>query len=360
MLKINPRTYEGIAAALMSGIQESIDALSNVKVSIAQVDVDSANTFQHLHYTFVEHAPLLFESIRNTLCGIDRHVYSESFKHQLSGMSSPGKSGSQLYFSKDKMFILKSVNQEEFDFFRKVMLSYYKFLVHNPNTLITRFFGLYSIRLAETNLEVHFIVMENICPDDQPIEARYDLKGSTHGRSAGAHERHKKNPLLKDLDFKRRLLLGPARRHIFLTQLNKDSRWLADHNIMDYSVLLCISNPVKQQSAASSSGVKSNTTALAKMAANVGRLSVFKSEYGGGFGSTDEQDRKYHEVYYMGVIDILQSYNLRKKLETKFKGVFASTPESISCVDPLTYFNRFNKYFEKITGADGSRLSSDW
>ena len=90
-----------------------------------------------------------------------------------STIVSPGKSGSYFYFSPDAKYVIKTINQEEFQFFRDSVFSYYEvrdpptylpltypFLVKmssflrpigqhmstNHNSLLTRFFALYTVR----------------------------------------------------------------------------------------------------------------------------------------------------------------------------------------------------------------------
>eukprot|EP00479_Gromia_sphaerica_P014844 TRINITY_DN9133_c0_g1_i1.p2 TRINITY_DN9133_c0_g1~~TRINITY_DN9133_c0_g1_i1.p2 ORF type:complete len:52 (-),score=7.15 TRINITY_DN9133_c0_g1_i1:76-231(-) len=47
----------------------------------------------------------------------------------------------------------------------------------------------------------------------------------------------------------------------------------------------------------------------------------------------------------MGIIDILQEYNIKKKLESSFKSVMYAH-QKISSVDPTQYAERFQKYIE--------------
>ena len=39
----------------------------------------------------------------------------------------------------------------------------------------------------------------------------------------------------------------------------------------------------------------------------------------GGFGATDEQNYPVPEIYFMGIIDILQPYNVVKRMEHHWK-----------------------------------------
>lgn len=59
----------------------------------------------------------------------------------------------------------------------------------------------------------------------------------------------------------------------------------------------------------------------------------------------------FHEVYdvvlYLGIIDILQEYNMSKKIEHAYKSIqFDSI--SISAVDPTFYSQRFLEFIQKL------------
>lgn len=63
------------------------------------------------------------------------------------------------------------------------------------------------------------------------------------------------------------------------------------------------------------------------------------------------QTQVFHEVYdvvlYLGIIDILQEYNMSKKLEHAYKSIqFDSV--SISAVDPTYYSERFLEFIRKV------------
>lgn len=65
-----------------------------------------------------------------------------------------------------------------------------------------------------------------------------DLKGSWVGRYTehGLFD----GSCMKDQDLKRHVILNDANRNSVINQLSKDTQFLADHNIMDYSLLLGI------------------------------------------------------------------------------------------------------------------------
>lgn len=69
----------------------------------------------------------------------------------------------------------------------------------------------------------------------------------------------------------------------------------------------------------------------------------------------DSAEIKLFEVYdvvlYMGIIDIFQEYNLKKKMEHAYKSL-RFNPRSISCVEPKLYAKRFVDFLEKVFPAN--------
>lgn len=51
-----------------------------------------------------------------------------------------------------------------------------KYAQDNPNTLISRFFGMHDMRLKNKASEVSFVVLENVFNPDIPLHEQYDLK----------------------------------------------------------------------------------------------------------------------------------------------------------------------------------------
>ena len=62
-------------------------------------------------------------------------------------------------------------------------------------------------------------------------------------------------------------------------------------------------------------------------------------------------------IYYMGIIDALQGYTWKKRLETMFKAyIKGSDADGISCVEPTKYRKRFMNYMENIMISDNDYL----
>lgn len=55
----------------------------------------------------------------------------------------------------------------------------------------------------------------------------------------------------------------------------------------------------------------------------------------------------YDVVLYLGIIDILQGYNMKKKIEHAYKSM-KFDPLSISVAEPAVYSKRFISFLEKI------------
>lgn len=88
---------------------------------------------------------------------------------------------------------------------RSILEDYYHYIKQNPDTLITKFFGLHKLierndKGQETGRS-YFVIMANVFNTREKISERYDIKGSWQGR-----ETLDSDPLAtkKDNDFKKR------------------------------------------------------------------------------------------------------------------------------------------------------------
>jgi len=64
--------------------------------------------------------------------------------------------------------------------------------------------------------------------------------------------------------------------------------------------------------------------------------------------SKDERNESHKEIFFLGIIDILQHYNARKWGETIIKKAVGNSSSSISCVDPTTYADRFVNFMGSL------------
>lgn len=147
-----------------------------------------------------------------------------------------GKSGAFFYFTHDSRFLVKTIQRFEAEVMLNTLKEYVKYVVDNPNTILSRVVGLHSIRLY--GLTKYFVVTENVFLSKLKPSEVYDLKGSWVGRHSNYNVQSGKT--LKDGDLKRFVILTEKTRTTLIKQLNSDSEFLARCNIMDYSLLLGI------------------------------------------------------------------------------------------------------------------------
>ena len=194
-------------------------------------------------FKFKDYAPKIFHRIRQ-LFGIDSASYmlSVSGNYNYLEFMSNSKSGQFFFYSHDGRFMIKTQTPEENKFLRKILPHYYQYVSLNPNTLLTRFYGMHRVKMRHLKRKVHFVIMHSVFDTKEKIYRIYDLKGSTVGRSSGPDKVRKEGVVYKDLDLvddQVKFQLG-TKRKLFMEQLEKDASFLASLNIMDYSLLIGI------------------------------------------------------------------------------------------------------------------------
>lgn len=77
------------------------------------------------------------------------------------------------------------------------------------------------------------------------------------------------------------------------------------------------------------------------------RRSDFDQYSPGGYYSLPPGGESNEVILYFGIIDILQDYDITKKIEHAYKSLQAD-PTSISAVDPKLYSRRFRDFIGRI------------
>uniref|UniRef100_A0A453IG71 1-phosphatidylinositol-4-phosphate 5-kinase n=1 Tax=Aegilops tauschii subsp. strangulata TaxID=200361 RepID=A0A453IG71_AEGTS len=239
---------------------------------------------------------------------------------------------------------------------------------------------------------VRFVIMGNFCCSEYKIHRRFDLKGSSHGRTIDKTERKiDETTTLKDLDLDYAFRLQRFWYEELMKQIQMDCVFLETQGIMDYSLLLGVH--FRNDLSVSKIGL-SQPMALPK---STGKRKSFE---GGGnfceqcFMETGCKERdlitesrrpfvqlgmnmpaqaersskrmldkfllnERHlfiaapsggpcDVYlFFGIIDILQDYDITKKLEHAYKS-FQVNPGRISAVDPKLYSRRFQDFIRRV------------
>eukprot|EP00160_Parvularia_atlantis_P017373 Unigene5948_Nuclearia_a/m.18214 Unigene5948_Nuclearia_a/g.18214 ORF Unigene5948_Nuclearia_a/g.18214 Unigene5948_Nuclearia_a/m.18214 type:complete len:277 (-) Unigene5948_Nuclearia_a:232-1062(-) len=185
---------------------------------------------------------------------------------------------------------------------------------------------------------------------------------------------------MKDMNFvnsKKKIKLGPEKHKLFVEQIQSDAKFLAENNIMDYSLLLGIHDldrgnkeelrtkglsvlqpqaplhnvdPTKEERRQIKKAIKRahpealgpDNNPLPQKLPQEQTISVF-SQDDGGFQSTDEDNRPLSEIYFMGIIDILTPYDIKKRIEHQFKA-FNHNEYEISAIEPSKYAERFTAF----------------
>lgn len=290
-----------------------------------KIQLSSSDTI-HKVAKLIEYAPFVFQKLRS-LDSIHCKEYLQSFDHShifhtitslqfsnLLGINTSSNSGSLFYTTYDSKYLIKTISSTEFALLRKLLKNYYEYLSSDSGSLMTRYYGLYKI-VHDDEQKIYFVVMNNLFHENEAVQEMYDLKGSTSNRhvdqQSGTHISY------KDLDFVKRvgkIKLGTERCQEFFSQVKKDCQFLCSHDILDYSLLVGISDSKLHE-----------TTAESKYR-NV--------SYDGSI------------TYFIGIIDMLTQFNSKKKVEYFFK--FFVYKDEMSCVPPNLYAERFLNFIESV------------
>ncbi|XP_043234469.1 phosphatidylinositol 4-phosphate 5-kinase type-1 alpha-like isoform X8 [Amphibalanus amphitrite] len=362
------------------------DVLLNDFYTIETVTFPSQGS-QHTpahHYTdfrFKIYATIGFKYFR-TLFGIRPDDFLVSMCNEpLRELANAGASGSIFYLTLDDEFIVKTVQHKEGELLLKLLPAYFMNLNQNPRTLLPKFFGLYCYQCNSKNIRL--VVMNNLLPSSIKMHQRYDLKGSTYKRKANKHERAKSSPTFKDLDFMEHhpegLMLEATTYTALMHTMQNDVRVLESFQIMDYSLLVGVHNldiAAKERTQAESAEpdgdaadgpslsrsrsinrhrLVAHSTAMESIQAESEPIDDQQDVPPGGIPARNSRGERL--LLFLGIIDILQSYRMKKRLEHTFKSM-VHDGNTISVHRPDFYAKRFTDFmgktvFQKIPSLDG-------
>eukprot|EP01006_Ploeotia_vitrea_P026168 TRINITY_DN59136_c0_g1_i1.p1 TRINITY_DN59136_c0_g1~~TRINITY_DN59136_c0_g1_i1.p1 ORF type:complete len:784 (-),score=75.59 TRINITY_DN59136_c0_g1_i1:401-2752(-) len=348
--------------------------------------------------TAKQFCPKVFRRIRQ-FGGVTTNDYDSEWNLPDSKMSlsaGAGRSGSLFLQSNNKKYILKTVSYKEMVTFLGLLKGYYYYLSKSPNTLIMHIYDCFQFTWGLSS--IYLIVFRNLLhsPDlHTPAEA-FDLKGREIKNGKAFERRGQQGCVWKDKDLERFFWLPDNKRAKFFNQLEQDVRFLQNHDMMDYSLLIGVRSsaeqhtekhpppktssisltpptPMNKNQATSSTPTTTTTTTTTTTAAApaptsdtnslltvpnatpvasqqtvmlVGEepapVSMFRSEQG-GIASAPEAK----EVYYIGIIDCLTAYSKRKKI-AHFSKTFMWQEKTLSTVPSNMYANRFIPWMQSI------------
>ncbi|TKY45611.1 Phosphatidylinositol 4-phosphate 5-kinase 2 [Spatholobus suberectus] len=320
-------------------------------------------------------------------------------------LSSPGKSGSIFYLTQDDRFMIKTVKKSEVKIDGSFWCSTFRCL-----------FGCFGV-IINMCLDMRFardeILWGALCqaywrPEDPvhcdghlfcseyPIHRRFDLKGSSHGRTTDKPEEDidelpPSRTLISTLCFVYKEIgsRNSSSKLLCYLQIELDCEFLEAEKIMDYSLLVGIhfrddntcdkmglspfllrtGNRDSYQNEKFMRGyrfleaelqdrdrVKSGRKSLIRLGANMparaermARRSDFDQYTTAGISHLTpyRSGETCDVILYFGIIDILQDYDISKKLEHAYKSLQVD-PTSISAVDPKLYSKRFRDFVGRI------------
>ena len=185
----------------------------------------------------------------------------------------------------------------------------------------------------------------------------------------------KKLAVRKDKDLSRLFWVPETKRKALVSQLHADYKILADNGLMDYSILIGVKYNIPGEEKESSAFGAPETAGGSAEAGGEGippvsptlrRRKLLGEAPGGeqqvrpskGRGSAAQHTSRcqYHdginsvggqETYFIGVIDMLTIYNVKKKSANFFK-TFLWAPETISTIPPKDYVDRIDKFTDLI------------
>ncbi|GAX73551.1 hypothetical protein CEUSTIGMA_g1002.t1 [Chlamydomonas eustigma] len=198
-------------------------------------------------FTWKDYAPMVFRKLRECF-NIDAADYMLSLcsDASLRLLNTPGKSGAFFFLSNDNKFFIKSLKKGETTLLFSILPEYFKHVTNHPHTLLTRFYGLHRIIIG--GKEYDFVVMSNLFDTKLLLHQKFDLKGSTLGRTAGKSDLDDPHEIYKDLDLKSTFRLAFGWQERLEYQLKADCSFLEACQIMDYSMLLGIHYPKREAS----------------------------------------------------------------------------------------------------------------
>ena len=346
---------------------------------------DETKNSEYLDIKIIEYAPKCFKYLRE-LEEINLDYMIKSFlpqNNKIGMKESEGKSGSFFISTDNGEFLIKTLKPDEFEIIRNSFLGkYIEHLKENQNSLLCRIYGIYNL-IQYNGTDFYIIVMRNVIGTFKDnIVAKFDLKGSTTNREVkGVNMTVIDKDVMKDLNF------NDIEFGIMLSNKNieslryiaaKDSQFLADLGLMDYSLFvlkLSLSKNVacdifgediqEQQEKDYMEVINDKTVMRVNNANDLNNDSNINSNKRIEINEKNVDYKHYLTYLYPGlnvgtayiisIIDYLQNYNFYKLMEYEYKTKISKSKEKtdieggISCVHPKLYSERFINYVNNLT-----------
>lgn len=349
-----------IVTTMVTGINRSLSAISMDKYHTLSkrdfqynnsIEVDSVYSSQFDSCKFKDYAPFVFQSMRRQY-GISHEAYMRSIGvntfrnaffdklYLMLSETSTGKSGSFFFHTNDSRYMIKTIKKIEFDTLMSILPAYHEHILKNPNTLLTKYFGLHRLKCfqgSKLRYDLYVVVMNNVFSLENPelMQHRYDLKGSTHRRIT--HDKDvSRGAAKKDVNFINdgmKVRVDPAVKTRLVREIRRDAAFLARHNIIDYSLLVGVIDKSKSKPRQYTVYRPIDVDEYLEPKFDSPKQQAYIEGNGNGLH------------YYIGIIDTLTVFNSFKKSEYVVKRVFQG--QGASCVPPMQYKERFSCFLEQ-------------
>lgn len=378
------RASEPLLSVFMWGVNHTICELSHVNIPVmlmpddfkayGKIKVDNHSFNKEnmpSHFKVKEYCPIVFRNIRERF-GIDDLDYMYSLtKSQPVATDSPGRSGARFFFSWDKIFFIKTLTSEEVEQMHSLLKQYHPYIVErHGKTLLPQYLGMY--RLTVEGTATYLVVTRHVFSNHLNVHRKFDLKGSIVDRQASDKEKEKDLPTLKDNDFVKdghKIFIGEDAKERFLETLNADVMFLAKLNLMDYSLLLGIHDCERAEQEDKEREEEEDEDTGGENDDNDSQGSggphITPPDSPLGFrgdklfrnGEIDPRIDIYaipsrenaprREIYFMGLVDVLTNYGIKKRTAQAAKTVKHGAGAEISTVHPEQYAKRFLDFMAK-------------
>uniref|UniRef100_A0A0N4ZF45 1-phosphatidylinositol-5-phosphate 4-kinase n=1 Tax=Parastrongyloides trichosuri TaxID=131310 RepID=A0A0N4ZF45_PARTI len=374
------RSKEPLLSVFMWGINHTISELMHVappglllpddfKAS-SKIKVDN-HLFnkEHMpsHFKIKQYCPNVFRSIREQF-GISQREFLASLVYNEPELVIAESSGtSKFYTSYDRKFVIKTLDSDNVGELLSILPKYHEYVVSKRGkTLLPQNLGLY--RITVDGDITYLLVMRNIFGSKYAIHKKYDLKGSTIQRQASEKERTKDLPTFKDNDFLEdnyKIYLPTDAKEQLMQLLRCDTEFLTKHHLMDYSLLVGIhdvdraaeeennkeTNPQSSPGGESSGGEDMCPSPPDSPVPSTGAFTTrsegldLENEFF-AITSSPVSDKKL--IYFIGLVDILTYYGVKKRTASAAKSVkYGSEAKELSTVKPEQYARRLIEFINK-------------
>uniref|UniRef100_G3SM02 Phosphatidylinositol-4-phosphate 5-kinase like 1 n=1 Tax=Loxodonta africana TaxID=9785 RepID=G3SM02_LOXAF len=213
--------------------------------------------------------------------------------------------------------------------------------------LATRTVGVHSLRVAQGKKK-YFIIMQSVFYPAGRISERYDIKGCEVSRWVEpAPEGSSVVLVLKDLNFQGKTIDLGSQRSWFLRQMELDTAFLRELNVLDYSLLMAFQGLHEDERGLGSSLVfrmarsVQGTPSPEELRAQNRRL---LPDAPNALHILDGPEQRY----FLGLVDLATVYGLRKRLEHLWK-TLRYPGRTFSTVSPTRYARRLCQWVEAHT-----------